>query len=355
MYRRTVFWDWKKTEEEQQQEGISTRERFDYCENRESYYSTIQDCLGKYLTQEREILNRWTEYCSELYNCKTSRDSSVLNCPQTDTEDDHLILHKEVEAAVQSLRKGKSARIENIPLPAELIQAGGEAAITALLKICNRIWQTGERPLDPVLGHHTSQERQPAAVPELSNNQPNQPSKQSLAEDHTGQTEAPSREAHCWRTGKLQSRKEHHRAGLQPENPMWETSPAQARPLPRNSNVSWCLESSQPLGLHQGWSLPCLHWLKEGLQQGLVCSFVGNNEEIQHQCQPNIRLIKHLYDKATSAVLFNSSREDWFRTKAGIQQGCLLSTTLFNIFLERIIADALEDHEGSTAAVCLWA
>ena len=60
-----------------------------------------------------------------------------------------------------------------------------------------------------------------------------------------------------------------------------------------------------------------------------------------------IRVIKNLYDKATEAVLLNSSIEDWFRTTVGVRQGCLLSPTLFNIFLERIIADALGDHEGT--------
>ena len=33
---------------------------------------------------------------------------------------------------------------------------------------------------------------------------------------------------------------------------------------------------------------------------------------------------KNLYDKATSAVLFNSSIGDWFRTTAGVQQECLV-------------------------------
>ena len=59
--------------------------------------------------------------------------------------------------------------------------------------------------------------------------------------------------------------------------------------------------------------------------------------------------IKNLYDKATSAVLFKGSREDWFRTTVLFRQGCLLSPTLFNIFLERIITDALEDHEGTVS------
>ena len=62
-----------------------------------------------------------------------------------------------------------------------------------------------------------------------------------------------------------------------------------------------------------------------------------------------IRVIKSLYDKATSAILFNGSIEDWFRTTVGVRQGCLLSLTLFNIFLERITTDALEDHEGTVS------
>ena len=49
-----------------------------------------------------------------------------------------IILRKEAEAAVQSLKKGISAGVDNIP--AELVQAGGEDVITALTTICNKIW-----------------------------------------------------------------------------------------------------------------------------------------------------------------------------------------------------------------------
>ena len=62
-----------------------------------------------------------------------------------------------------------------------------------------------------------------------------------------------------------------------------------------------------------------------------------------------IRVIRHLYDKATSAVIFNDSKGDWFRTTAGFLQGCLLSPTLYNIFLERIVTDAIEDHTGTVS------
>ena len=63
----------------------------------------------------------------------------------------------------------------------------------------------------------------------------------------------------------------------------------------------------------------------------------------------NLTVIKSIYDKATSAVLFNSSIQDWFRTTVGVQQGCLLSPTFFNIFLERITIDTLRDHEGTVS------
>ena len=58
--------------------------------------------------------------------------------------DNYPILREEVEAAVKSLKPGKSAGVDNIP--AEPIQAGGETMIDTLLYICNKIWQTGEWP-----------------------------------------------------------------------------------------------------------------------------------------------------------------------------------------------------------------
>ena len=62
-----------------------------------------------------------------------------------------------------------------------------------------------------------------------------------------------------------------------------------------------------------------------------------------------IRTIECLYNKATSAVYHDNNIGEWFRTTIGVHQGCLLSPTLFNIFLERIMADALEDHEGTVS------
>ena len=50
--------------------------------------------------------------------------------------------------------------------------------------------------MDLVLSHHTSQERQPAAVPELTINQTHQLPKQNHAENHTEQIETTGGEDH---------------------------------------------------------------------------------------------------------------------------------------------------------------
>ena len=61
-------------------------------------------------------------------------------------------------------------------------------------------------------------------------------------------------------------------------------------------------------------------------------------------------LLKRQFAEAwASAILFNSSIGDWFRTTVGVRQGCLISPNLFNIFLERIMTDASEDHEGTVS------
>ena len=59
--------------------------------------------------------------------------------------------------------------------------------------------------------------------------------------------------------------------------------------------------------------------------------------------------IEQLYDKDKSPVQMNSSIGEWFRTTVGVRQGCLLLPTLFNIFLERIMSDALEEHDGEVS------
>ena len=66
--------------------------------------STIQDRSGKCLTEEQEILSRWTEYCSELYNHASCGDNAVLGRSHSDQS----------FVTVASMKKGKSVGVDNI-------------------------------------------------------------------------------------------------------------------------------------------------------------------------------------------------------------------------------------------------
>ena len=116
----------------------------DLTSEKQGRSSIIQNRSWKCLTEEKEIVSRWTEYFSELYNHESCGDNAVLDCSQPPDEDLQPTLREKVESAVASLKKGKSAGVDNIP--AELVQAGRETMIDVLTEICNRIWRTGKWP-----------------------------------------------------------------------------------------------------------------------------------------------------------------------------------------------------------------
>ena len=286
--------------------------------------ATIQDKSGKCLTEENEILNRWTEYCSDLYNYETDGDPIVLDCPQIPDEEHYPILREEVEAAVKALKMGKSAGVDNIP--AELVQAGGEVMIDILTAICNKIWKTGEWP--------TSWTRSLViTLPKKGNLQLCQNYRPISLISH------PSKAMLKIILNRLQ--------------PQAEEIIAEERAGVRAGRST----TEQIFNLR----ILCEKYLQH--QQIFYHVFIDLKkayDRVWHEAlwptmrkyninASIIRAIENLYDKAQSAVLFNGSTGEWFRTTEGVRQGCLLSPTFFNIFLERIMCEALDDHEGSVS------
>ena len=283
----------------------------------------ILDKAGKCLQEEKEVLCRWTEYCSELFNHQPNADPAVLDCPQANSENDsHPILREEVEAAVASLKKGKSPGIDNIP--GELVQASGEAMITILTILCNKIWTTG---IWPTLWTQSLL----ITLPKKGNLQ--------LCQNY--------------RTISLIS----HVSKV-----MLKIILNRLKPVAEN------IIAEEQAGFRAGRStneqifnlrIICEKHLQH--QQDLYHVFIDFKKAFdrvwhaalwatmrKYNINTNlVRIIEKLYEQATSAVLLNGTKGDWFRTTVGVRQGCLLSPTLFNIFLERIMEDALEHHQGT--------
>ena len=67
------------------------------------------------------------------------------------------------------------------------------------------------------------------------------------------------------------------------------------------------------------------------------------NTSTQTSYEPlNVCMTRHRVQSCSMAA-------DGFRTTVGVRQWCLLSPTLFNSFQERIMCEALDDHEGSVS------
>jgi len=58
------------------------------------------------------------------------------------------------------------------------------------------------------------------------------------------------------------------------------------------------------------------------------------------------QITNELYKNAQSMVLVNGEDTEYFRTTKGCRQGCILSPTLFLFYLEKIVNEALETHNG---------
>ena len=116
----------------------------------------------------------------------------------------------------------------------------------------------------------------------------------------TEQIEAAS-EGNRWRRDRLQKRKRHHRAGLQPKNPLWESSP----------------ESHVFIDFKKAFDMIWHAALWTTMKKHIGANLIG--------------VIKHLFDRVTSAVRFNGGIGDWFRTTVRVRQRCLLTHLLQRI------------------------
>ena len=261
----------------------------------------------KCLTGENEILNRWIDYCSDLYNYETDGDPKVLDCHQIPNEKHHPSIREEVEAAVKALKLGKSAGVDNIP--AELVKSGGEVMIDILTSICNKNWKTWEWPT-------TWTQSLVITFPKKGNLKLYQKYRTISLISHPSKVML-----------KIILN------GLHP----------QAEDIIAEEQAGFRTKRSiteQIFNLR----ILCKKYLQH--QQHLYHVFIDFKkvfDRVWHEAlwatmrkyniNANIiRVIENLCNKAQSAFLFNGNTGDWFRTTVGARQGCLLSPILFNIF-----------------------
>ena len=284
--------------------------------------SIIEDKQGKPLAEEQAIVNRWTEYCQELYNHPINPDINVLQRNSIDQDDDLPILKDEVINAIKSLNDGKSPRNDNIS--SELLKHGGNAIVNVFTELCQKSWSMKKWP---------EQWTTSLVIPI--------PKKGNL------------RKCENYRTLSLisHSRKMLLRIILNRLNPQVER-----------------ILSDEQAGFRKGRStveqiFNCRILMERHIesQKDLYHNFIDFKKAYdriwhdrlwsslqKYDISSNIiSMIKSLYCNSTSAVLINNIQGNTFKTTVGIRQGCLLSPVLFNVFLEEIMDDIQNNHTSS--------
>ena len=63
-------------------------------------------------------------------------------------------------------------------------------------------------------------------------------------------------------------------------------------------------------------------------------------------CNKIVSIIEKMYEKTTCAVIVDGLLTEWFSVSVGVRQGCLLSPTLFNLFLDFVMDElkCLQEH-----------
>ena len=72
------------------------------------------------------------------------------------------------------------------------------------------------------------------------------------------------------------------------------------------------------------------------------------------------RIIRKIYEKTESCVLVGDKKTDYFEVEVGVQQGCILSPTLFSIFISNMADEVNQtgggiDVAGRKVAILLYA
>ena len=319
--------DWIEKQAAEIEEGLNNNTRKAYkivknlTQEKGKTVNIIENKNGELLTNKNDVASRWKEYCTELYQHNADTDRTILTENVIDDLEDPEILRSEVTNAIKQLKAKKSPGMDNIP--AELIKNGGEATVDVLHSLCNGILKTGKWP---------TQWTESILIPI-----PKKKISKKCTEHRTiSLISHPSKVLLTIILNRIKPKTE---AIL---------SESQAGFRKDRSTVEQVLNLRLICEKHRNHQSKVYHnfidfkkafdriW-HQGLWHTMKKYKIGKGM---------INLVQQLYEHAKTTVMIGDTYSDWFISTVGVRQGCILSPTLFNLFLERILNDALENFEG---------
>ena len=275
------------------------------------------------LTTTEETLDRWKEYCSDLYNFDLKVSENTLdNLWQGQIQDETPnILFSEVETAIKKLKRFKSPGVDGVC--SELLLDGGTTVKKEMFKICEMAWEQEEFPeiwTKSII----------ITLPKKGD--------LKLCENYRTISLIPH-------TSKVLL--EIIRSRLKPfiEVQMDET---QAGFRPGRSTIEqifvWKQLAERYLEMQDGEMVNIFIDFKKAFDR---VWHLGLMRILEHYNIPRklLELVRSLYNQATSAVRCGMDISGWFKQSVGVRQGCILSPDLFNLFLEHVLREALDAYQ----------
>jgi len=283
--------------------------------------STVKDKDGKNITDAGKVKTRWKEYFERLYNDPNPVDETSLNqlTDNCDLEPTPSILIEEVSRAIARLKPRKAPGIDNIS--AEEIRAAtvGRGLETAYL-LCQRIWDEETFPDEwkqaVIIPIHKKKDKLDC----------NNYRGISLLCHYSKIFTSILMERIRKKTEEILSEEQAgFRASRSTIDQIFTLRQLSEKYTDFSKDLFVCYVDFRK-AFDSIW--------RKGLWT--VLRSMGYPEKI-------VRLLENLYKGTFSTVRVGADVSDWFETIVGVLQGCMLSPLLFNIFLEIIMARALND------------
>ena len=276
-----------------------------------------KDKDGILKTAPDEVMNCWEEYFCKHLNTKFPRDENVLQSipdpPTTDTDSEPFTI-EEVEKAVKTLKNNKACGWDKIA--AESIKKGGNAMNQMLLKISNLAWLEGKTPEDWSKGLITpvfkkGDKLDPAnyrAITLLS---------------------IPGKVFCRMILNRIQETIDTH---LMEEQCGFRSSRGTTDAV---FAVRQIMEKARERRLQLHWNFVDFKAAFDTIWREALwkCMNASGVDRVM------VGLIQSMYEQSECSVTVNGNITNWFKVGTGVRQGCLLSPSLFNLFLEFVMKD----------------
>jgi hypothetical protein len=288
--------------------------------------SMIKDKRGILLTDENEIRQRWKEYIEELYEKENKpTEEEMIGTIENPSDTDNMgpiLLREEIEKAIEELKNGKSEGVDE--LPAEMIKCLGEKAKEEMIRLCQEIYLTGEWPSDFVETVMVPLKKKPNAT-ECSDHRTislivhaSKILLKILAKRLEGKVEA----IHFVGEDQFGFRK-----GRGTRDAIAVLRTLCERNLEHDKDIFICFVDYEK-------AFDRVDWIK--LMRTLERLGVDERDR---------QLIRQLYLNQRVVVRVNGVNSKPGLLGRGVRQGCPLSPLLFNVYIQELITEALENVE----------